>query len=151
MKYMLMMYFEENTALTQEQREHCYVESTAFANKLHEQGKFLGAAPLQPTSTATSLRLQDGKRIITDGPFAETREQLGGFFLIDAKDLDEAIEIASHVPAGRWGTVEIRPVVEVQGCHKLNTQICRFRFLPFVLLTEKGIRQLPDARLAVAT
>ncbi len=115
MKYMLMMYSEENAALTQEQREHCYLESTAFANQLHESGKFLGAAPLQPTSTATSLRLVDGERLVTDGPFAETREQLGGFFLIDAKDLDEAIDIASRVPAGRWGTVEIRPVVEVPG------------------------------------
>lgn len=119
MKYMLMMYFEENGALTQEQREHCYVESTAFANKLHEAGKFLGAAPLQPTSTATSLRLQDGKPVITDGPFAETREQLGGFFLIDAKDLDEAIDIAARVPAGRWGTVEIRPLVEIEGLPKV--------------------------------
>ena len=119
MKYMLMMYFEENGALTQEQREHCYVESAAFANKLHESGKFLGAAPLQPTSTATSLRHQDGKRLVTDGPFAETREQLGGFFLIDAKDLDEAIDIASRVPAGRWGTVEIRPLVEVDGLPKI--------------------------------
>lgn len=120
MKYMLMMYFEENSALTQEQREHCYMESTAFANQLHEQGKFLGASPLQPTSTATSLRLEGGKRIVTDGPFAETREQLGGFFLIDAKDLDEAIEIAGQVPAGRWGTVEIRPLVEVHGLPKVS-------------------------------
>jgi hypothetical protein len=118
MKYMLMMYAEENAALTQEQREHCYAESTAFAHKLHEDGKFLGAAPLQPTSTATSLRLQDGKRLVTDGPFAETREQLGGFFLIDAKDLDEAIDIAARVPAGRWGTVEIRPLVEIDGLPK---------------------------------
>jgi hypothetical protein len=119
MKYMLLMYFDENGALTQEQREHCYVESTAFANKLHEDGKFLGAAPLQPTSTATSLRLNNGKRLVTDGPFAETREQLGGFFLIDARDLDEAIDIAARVPAGRWGTVEIRPLVEVQGLPKV--------------------------------
>jgi len=115
MKYMLLMYFNENGALTQEQREHCYVESTAFANKLHEEGKFLGAAPLQPSSTATSLRLQNGRRLVTDGPFAETREQLGGFFLISAKDLDEAIDIAARVPAGRWGTVEIRPLVEING------------------------------------
>jgi hypothetical protein len=118
MKYMLMMYADENGAPTQEQQEHCYVESTAFAQKLHEDGKFLGAAPLQPTSTATSLRYQDGKRLVTDGPFAETREQLGGFFLIDAKDLDEAIDIAARVPAGRWGTVEIRPLVEVDGLPK---------------------------------
>jgi hypothetical protein len=120
MKYMLMMYLEENSAVTQEERESCYIESTAFANHLHESGRFLGAAPLQPTSTATSLRFQDGKRLVTDGPFAETREQLGGFFLIDAKDLDEAIDIASRVPAGRYGTVEIRPLVEVQGLPKVT-------------------------------
>ncbi len=111
---MLLMYFEENTALTQEQRELCYLESAEFAKKLAESGQFLGAAPLQPTATATSLRLtDDGKRLVTDGPFAETREQLGGFFLVSAKDLDEAIDIARRVPAGRWGTVEIRPIVEV--------------------------------------
>lgn len=119
MKYMLMMYFEENSALTQKQREQCYQDSAAFAQNLHASGKFIGASPLQPTSTATSLRLQDGKRIVTDGPFAETREQLGGFFLIDAKDLDEAIDIASRVPAGQYGTVEIRPLVEVQGLPKV--------------------------------
>ena len=119
MKYMLLVYFDENGALTKEQREHCYVESAAFANKLHEEGKFLGAAPLQPTSAATSLRLNNGKRLVTDGPFAETREQLGGFFLIDARDLDEAIDIAARVPAGRWGTVEIRPLVEVEGLPKV--------------------------------
>ena len=113
-KYMLLMYFEETTALTQEQREHCYLESAEFAKKLAETGQFQGAAPLQPTSTATSLRLTaDGKRLVTDGPFAETREQLGGFFLVSARDLDEAIDIAKRVPGGRWGTVEIRPIVEV--------------------------------------
>jgi hypothetical protein len=119
MKYMLMMYFEENSAINPEQREQCYKESAVFAQKLHEKGKFLGASPLQPTSTATSLRLQDGQRVVTDGPFAETREQLGGFFLIDAKDLDEAIDIASRAPAGQYGTVEIRPLVEVQGLPKI--------------------------------
>ena len=75
----------------------------------------MGAAPLHPTSTATSVRMRDGKRLVTDGPFAETREQLGGYFLIDAKDLDEAIGIAGRIPAGRWGTVEIRPVMEIPG------------------------------------
>jgi hypothetical protein len=118
-KYMLMMYFEENTALTEEQRQHCFLESAVFAQKLAQSGQFLGAAPLQPTSTATSLRLENGKRLITDGPFAETREQLGGFFLVAAKDLDEAIDIASRVPAGRWGTVEIRPIVEVPQLPKI--------------------------------
>jgi hypothetical protein len=70
---------------------------------------------LHPTSSATSLRTRDGKSLVTDGPFAETREQLGGFFLIEAENLDEAIEIASQIPAGRWGTVEIRPVMEIAG------------------------------------
>lgn len=73
------------------------------------------ATPLQPTTTATSVRTREGKRVITDGPYAETREQLGGFFLVDAKNLDDAIEIAEKIPAGRWGTVEIRPVLEVPG------------------------------------
>jgi hypothetical protein len=118
-KYILLMYFAENKALTEEQRQHCYVESAVFAQKLAENGQFLCAAPLQPTSTATSLRLENGKRLVTDGPFAETREQLGGFFMVNAKDLDEAIEIASRVPAGRWGTVEIRPIVEVPELPKI--------------------------------
>ena len=114
MKYMLLIYLDENT-ITQDQRDQCYKDSAAYACKLHESGHFLGTAPLYPTSTATSVRLKDGKRVVTDGPFAETREQLGGFFLINAKDLDEAIDIAGRVPGGRWGTVEIRPVIEVQG------------------------------------
>ena len=114
MKYMLLIYLDENT-ITQDQRDQCYKDSAAYACKLHESGHFLGTAPLYPTSTATSVRLKDGKRLVTDGPFAETREQLGGFFLINAKDLDEAIDIAGRVPGGRWGTVEIRPVIEVQG------------------------------------
>ena len=110
MKYMLLIYLDENT-ITQDQRDQCYKDSAAYACKLHETGHFLGTAPLYPTSTATSVRLKDGKRVVTDGPFAETREQLGGFFLINAKDLD----IAGRVPGGRWGTVEIRPVIEVEG------------------------------------
>ena len=112
MKYMLLIYMDEQ-ALSQAEREHCYQESAQFAQKLHDKGQFLGAAPLHPTSTATSVRIRDGKRLVTDGPFAETREQLGGYFLIDARDLDEAIDIAGQIPAGRYGTVEIRPVVEV--------------------------------------
>lgn len=112
MKYMLLIYLEEQ-ALSEAEREQCYEESAEFANQLHAGGQYLGAAPLHPVSTATSVRVRDGKRLVTDGPFAETREQLGGFFLIDAKDLDDAIDIAARIPAGRWGTVEIRPVVEI--------------------------------------
>lgn len=114
MKYMLLIYQEEQI-LSQAEREHCYQESTEFANQINLKGQYLAASPLQPTSTATSIRMRDGKRLVTDGPFAETREQLGGYFLVEAKNLDEAIDIASRIPAGRRGTVEIRPVVEVAG------------------------------------
>jgi len=114
MKYLLLIYMDEN-ALDQEAREHCYQESTELVHELHAKGQFLATAPLQPTSTATSVRVRDGKRLVTDGPFAETREQLGGFFLVEAKDLDVAIQIAGRIPGGRVGTVEIRPVVEIPG------------------------------------
>lgn len=74
----------------------------------------LAASPLQPVSTATSIQVSNGKRFVTDGPFAETREQLGGYFMVDAKDIDEAISIAAQIPGARKGTVEIRPVTEIQ-------------------------------------
>jgi hypothetical protein len=114
MQYMLLIYLEEQS-LSETERERCYQESAQFAHQLNASGQYLAAAPLHPTSTATSVRVRDARRLVTDGPFAETREQLGGFFLIDAKDLDEAIGIAGRIPAGRWGTVEIRPVMEMPG------------------------------------
>jgi hypothetical protein len=114
MKYMLLIYLDEK-ALSEADRNQCYKDSTKFAHQLNASGQFLATAPLHPTSTATSVRMRDGKPLVTDGPFAETREQLGGFFMVDAKDLDEAINIASKIPAGKWGTVEIRPVIEVAG------------------------------------
>jgi len=114
MQYMLLIYLEEQ-ALNEAQREQCYAESARFAQQLDASGQYRAASPLYPTSTATSVRFRDGKRLVTDGPFAETREQLGGFFLIDAQNLDEAIDIAARIPAGRWGTVEIRPVMEISG------------------------------------
>jgi hypothetical protein len=114
MQYMLLIYLDEN-ALSETERAQCYQDSAAYARDLHANGKYRSASPLQPTSTATTVRSQRGKRIITDGPFAETREQLGGYFLIDAANLDEAIEIAKQIPAGRQGTVEIRPVMQIQG------------------------------------
>jgi hypothetical protein len=112
MKYMLLIYTDENS-WTDSEREHCYVESTQLTQALHAQGKFLGASPLHPVAMATSVRVRDGKRVVTDGPFAETREQLGGYFLIDAADLDEVIGIAGRIPGARKGTVEIRPVLEL--------------------------------------
>jgi hypothetical protein len=114
MKYLLLIYMGEN-AMTQTEREQCYVDSTQLAQDLHAKRQYLAANPLHPVATATSVRVRDGKPIVTDGPFAETREQLGGYFLIDAKDLDEAIGIAKRIPAARKGTVEIRPVMEVPG------------------------------------
>lgn len=114
MQYMFLIYLDENS-LTEEQRAKCYSESAGYAMELHASGRRVSAAPLHPTTTATSVRSRDGQRMITDGPFAETREQLGGFFMVDAKDLDEAIEIAGRIPAGQWGTVEIRPVMEIPG------------------------------------
>ncbi|MGH9504142.1 MAG: YciI family protein [Terriglobales bacterium] len=114
MKYMLLIYMDEQV-LSQAERDKCYQESAQFAQQLHTSHQYLGAGPLHPTSTATSVRSREGKRLVTDGPFAETREQLGGYFLIDVRNLDEAIDIAGRIPAGRWGTVEIRPVIEVAG------------------------------------
>jgi hypothetical protein len=114
MKYMLLIYMEEQ-AMSETERQKCYVESAQLARQLHAEGRYLDAAPLHPVATATSVRMRDGKRIVTDGPFAETREQLGGFFLINARDLDEAIGIAARIPSARLGSVEIRPVMEVAG------------------------------------
>lgn len=114
MQYMFLIYHDENS-LTDEERGKCYMDSAAYSRELNAQGRHVVAQPLYPTTTATSVRTREGKRVVTDGPFAETREQLGGFFLIDAENLDEAIEIAGNIPAGRWGTVEIRPVLQVPG------------------------------------
>jgi hypothetical protein len=114
MKYLLLIYMEER-AINEAEREQCYHESTRLAQDLHGAGQFLGANPLKPVATATSVRVREGKRLLTDGPFAETREQLGGYFLIDAPDLDAAIGVASRIPGARRGTVEIRPVVELSG------------------------------------
>jgi hypothetical protein len=116
-KYLLLIYADEN-ALSETEREECYGESLELAHSINAAGQYLGAAPLHPTSTATSVRVRDGKRFVTDGPFAETREQLGGFFLIEAKDLDEAIAVAERIPMARRGTVEVRPIVELAGLPK---------------------------------
>lgn len=111
---MLLVYLDEQV-LNETEREQCYMESTALTHELNASGNYLAAAPLHPTSTATSIRVREGKPMITDGPFAETREQLGGYFLVEARDLDEALGIAARIPAARYGTVEVRPVVELTG------------------------------------
>jgi hypothetical protein len=114
MKYIFLIYIDEN-AWTESELESCYVESTKLTHELNVKGQYLGSSPLQSVATATSVRVRDGKRLVTDGPFAETHEQLGGYYLIDAKDLDEAIAIAERIPPARKGTVEIRPIVELAG------------------------------------
>jgi hypothetical protein len=114
MQYMLLIYQDENV-LNDAERQQCYGESLELSHELDANGQFLASAPLHPISTATSVRVREGKRLVTDGPYAETREQLGGYFLIKANNLDEAIAVAARIPAARRGTVEIRPVIELAG------------------------------------
>lgn len=114
MKYLVLIYSVEK-AITDEERSKCLASSTRLCQELAEQGRFLGAAPLHPVATATCVKVRGGNRIITDGPFAETTEQLGGYYLLDVPNLDEAIAIAAQIPAAQWGTIEIRPVVEMTG------------------------------------
>jgi hypothetical protein len=114
MKYMLLIYANEKE-LSDDYRKKCYVQSAQLARDLHASGHYLDASPLHPTATATSVRVRNGKPLVTDGPFAETREQLGGFYLIEASDLDQAIGIAARIPVASIGTVEIRPVMEIPG------------------------------------
>ena len=111
MRYMLLVYLDEQ-ALSDSEREHCYVESAQLARDLNASGNYVSAGPLHPTATATSVRVRNGKRLVTDGPFAETREQLGGYMLIDVTALYEAITIAARGAVARVGTVEVRPVRE---------------------------------------
>lgn len=98
--------------LTVTERQQIYGETLELSEELASRGQYLGGFPLHPASSATSVRVRDGRRLVTDGPFAETREQLGGYMLIDVKDLDEAIAIAARVPLARTSTVEVRPVRE---------------------------------------
>jgi hypothetical protein len=114
MKYMLLIYLDEHI-LSDDQRQQCYTDSTKLAQDLHSNGHYIAANPLHPVASATSIRVRNGRPLVTDGPFAETREQLGGYFLIDARDLDDAINIASRIPVATVGAVEIRPVMTVPG------------------------------------
>ena len=114
MKYLLLIYMEER-AINDVEREQCSRDSTQLARDLHAAGQFVSANPLKPVATAKSVRVREGKRLLTDGPFAETREQLGGYYLIDVPDLDAAIAVAGRIPGAKWGTVEVRPIVELAG------------------------------------
>jgi hypothetical protein len=114
MKYMLMLCRDEGAweQLSVAERQQIYAETLELSEELASRGQYLGGFPLHPSSSATSVRIRDGKRLVTDGPFAETREQLGGYMLIDVRDLDEALAIAARVPLARTSTVEVRPVRE---------------------------------------
>ncbi|MCA1576747.1 MAG: YciI family protein [Acidobacteria bacterium] len=114
MKYMLLIYHDEQSwdAITDAERQQVYLEYRNLRGELESRGQFLSGSELQPITTATTVRVRDGKDLVTDGPFAETHEQLGGYFLIEAKDLDEATSIAARIPSARTGTIEVRPLVE---------------------------------------
>ena len=120
MKYMLLCYDDERAwnDAGEGALQEAMQEAVQLTHELHAKGQYIISAPLHPVATATSVRVRDGKRLVTDGPFAETREVLGGFHLINAKDLNEAIGIAARHPGARNGTVEVRPVMEIQGLPK---------------------------------
>ena len=114
MKYILLIYHDEQAwnGLTKSEHEQIYLEYRQLIQQLQSGGQYVVGDQLQSTTTARSVRVRDGKQMVTDGPFAETREQLGGFFMIEADDADEANRIAARIPSARMGTVEVRPVVE---------------------------------------
>jgi hypothetical protein len=114
MRYILLVHHNEQAfgKLSETEQQQMRQESVRLAHQIHSSGNYLDAAPLYPTSTATSVRVRDGRQLVTDGPFAETREQLGGYFLVDVRNLDEAIAIAARIPGARIGTVEIRLLME---------------------------------------
>ncbi|MFO0798202.1 MAG: YciI family protein [Gemmataceae bacterium] len=114
MHYLLLAYGAED-AWTDAERTDCMVESLAACDRLAAEGKYLAASPLLPASTASTTHVREGRPLVTDGPFAETTEHLGGFFLLDLADLDEAIAVAAALPPARKGTIEIRPVLELRG------------------------------------
>jgi hypothetical protein len=117
MKFMLLVHHDEAAfdKIAKEKQQQMLAESVQLTHQLHTNGQYLSASPLQPAATATIVRVRDGKPLVTDGPFIETREQIAGYFLIDAKDKAEAIGIAARVPGARIGTVEVRPVKEITG------------------------------------
>jgi hypothetical protein len=114
MKYMLLVYHDEQSWSTigESERQQIYADYRKLREELQNSGRFVTGSQLQPISTATSVRVRDGKELITDGPFAETHEQLGGYFLVEAENLDEATSIAARIPSAKMGTIEVRPLVE---------------------------------------
>ena len=123
MKYLLLVHHDEDAfnKMSEATRKKMLQESVQLTHQLHAKGQYLSASPLHPASTAVLVRVREGKPFVTDGPFVETREQLAGYFLVNAKDFDEAIGIALRVPGARIGTVEVRPLIEISG---LPTEDC---------------------------
>jgi hypothetical protein len=113
MQYLLLLYNDEEEfwSLPDDERKAIRGEYFALVDDLGST--YVGGAPLQPTTTATTMRVRDDEQVVTDGPFAETKEQLGGYFLVDVDSIDDALEIAARIPAARWGSVEVRPLVPV--------------------------------------
>ena len=113
MQYMLLIYDNENNKPAPDEMNKLYQEYGAFTQSITKSGNFNAGAPLQPTSTATTVRVRDGKTLTIDGPFAETKEQLGGYYLIEAENLDQAVAIAARIPSARFGSIEVRPVMKM--------------------------------------
>jgi hypothetical protein len=113
MQYLLLIYENESSwaNLSEEEEGKIFQEYMSFAQGIRGSGHYVGGEALQPASTATTVRVKNGKTLTTDGPFAETKEQLGGYFLVEAKDLDEAIGIAARIPGARTGSIEVRPIL----------------------------------------
>jgi hypothetical protein len=114
MKYMLLICDDEQAfgRLNESEQRQIMAEYREFTRQIQQSGHYVAGSQLAPTSAATTVRVRDGKRLVTDGPFAETHEQLGGYYLVDARDLDEAIGLAARLPSARMGTIEVRPLVE---------------------------------------
>ena len=115
MQYLLLIYNDEQAwaSLTDEQRNPLIREYFALTDELRTDGAYVAAAPLQPTSTASTIRVRDGERVVTDGPYSETKEQLGGFYLVEAESAEEALGWAEKIPAARYGAIEVRPLLPV--------------------------------------
>lgn len=117
MKYLLLVHHDEEAfnKMNEAARKEMLAQSVELTHQLHSRGQYLSALPLHPAATAVIVRVRDGQSFVTDGPFIETREQIAGYFLIDARDLNEAVSIATRVPGARIGTVEVRPLIEITG------------------------------------
>jgi hypothetical protein len=113
MRYLALIYTEERTEPTSDgEGRQMMAEYGEYTQMIKDRGAMLGGEALEPSTAATTVRVRDGKVSTTDGPFAETKEQLGGYYLLDCKDLDEAIDLASKIPGARWGAIEVRPILE---------------------------------------